>query len=149
VTAGKYYTQMFRYSAGQGTFSADKLDASTPNATLSGPPGAMHLQATLPAGTLDLNLGAQGPALYNDGTGLVPFLAGSTHYYSLPRVSTTGTLVETAHVTPWQVTRGSTTSGATGTAETPMFSGPTVAQRGGALRPGKTDTLVMMAGCFF
>jgi predicted secreted hydrolase len=97
VTAGKYYTQTFRYSASQGTFSTTTLDASTPNATLSGPLNAMHLKATMPAGTIDLTLDAHGPALYNLGTGLIPFLGGSSYFYALPDDSTTGTLVENGH----------------------------------------------------
>jgi predicted secreted hydrolase len=42
--------------------------------------------------------------LYNNGTGLFPFLNGSSYYYSLPNVQTSGTL-----------TLGGTTSEVTGT----------------------------------
>ena len=94
VTTGQYFDQSFVYSPSQGTFSATTLDESTPNASLSGPLNAMHLQATMPSGTIDLTLDAKGPALYNGGTGLVPFITGSSYYYSLPTLATTGTIVE-------------------------------------------------------
>ncbi|HTU74370.1 MAG TPA: lipocalin-like domain-containing protein [Trebonia sp.] len=94
VTTGQYVSQVFQYDPGQGTFSSAALDESTPNATLSGPLNAMRLQASMPAGSVDLTLDARGPAIYNGGNGLIPFLAGSSYYYSLPTVSTTGTLVE-------------------------------------------------------
>jgi predicted secreted hydrolase len=94
VTTGKYYTKSFLYSPSQGKFSATTLDESTPNASLSGPLNDMHLRATLPEGTIDLTLDAKGPVLYNNGTGLIPFLTGSSYYYSLPTLATTGTLTE-------------------------------------------------------
>lgn len=97
VTTGRFYTKTFGYAPGQGTFSASTLDASTPNATLSGPLDAMRLRASLPAGSIDLTLDAKGPALYNDGSGLVPFLGGTTRYYSLPDLATTGTITENGH----------------------------------------------------
>jgi predicted secreted hydrolase len=97
VTTGKYFSHVFRYNPGQGNFSAAGLDESTPDATLSGPLDAMRLQATMPAGSVDLTLDARGPALYNGGNGFIPFLAGSSYYYSLPTISTTGTLVENGH----------------------------------------------------
>jgi predicted secreted hydrolase len=52
----------------------------------------MHLTATLPEGSLDLQLNAEGPVLYDNGTGLFPLLGGSSYYYSLPNVKTSGTL---------------------------------------------------------
>jgi predicted secreted hydrolase len=62
----------------------------------------MHLTAELPEGTLDLTLSAKGPVLYPDGNGLMPFLGGSSYYYSLPDLATSGTLTENGasyHVT--------------------------------------------------
>jgi predicted secreted hydrolase len=53
----------------------------------------MRLQAAMPEGSLNLTLDASGPAIFNGGNGLIPFLAGSSYYYSLPSVATTGTLV--------------------------------------------------------
>jgi CrtC N-terminal lipocalin domain len=97
VTTGRYLSQVFEYKPGQGTFSSTRLDESTPNATLWGPLNAMRLQASMPAGSIDLTLDAQGPAIYNGGNGLIPFLAGSSYYYSLTTVSTTGTIVEKGH----------------------------------------------------
>lgn len=94
LTTGKYFSQSFLYSPSQGKFSATTLNESTPNASLSGPLNAMHLQATMPSGTINLTLDAKGPALYNGGTGLVPFLSSSSYYYSLPALATTGTIVE-------------------------------------------------------
>lgn len=94
ITTGKYYTQSYLYAPSQGKFSPATLDESTPNASLSGPLDDMHLHATFPSGTINLTLDAKGPVLYNGGTGLIPFLTGSSHYYSLPTLSTKGTLVE-------------------------------------------------------
>jgi predicted secreted hydrolase len=91
-TTGKYYTQSERYSPDQTSFSTTELDVRTPHATLSGPMDAMRLHATLPVGEIDLLLSAQGPAMYNNGTGLIPFLDGTSYYYSLPSVATQGTL---------------------------------------------------------
>ncbi len=104
ITAGKYYTQSVTYKAGQFSVSDAELDVRMPDATLSGPVNDMHLTATLPQGRLDLQLNAEGPVLYNNGTGLFPFLNGSSYYYSVPNVQTSGTL-----------TLGSTTSKVTGT----------------------------------
>jgi predicted secreted hydrolase len=92
VAAGKYYTQQVAYKAGEFSVSTTKLDVRMPNATLTGTMDAMHLTATLPAGSLDLQLSARGPAMYGNGTGLFPFLAGSSYYYSLPDLQTSGTL---------------------------------------------------------
>jgi predicted secreted hydrolase len=87
VTAGKYST---------------KLDVRMPNATLSGTLNDMHITATLPQGSLDLRLSAKGAAMYGNGTGLFPFLGGSSYYYSLPNLETSGSLTlngETGKVT--------------------------------------------------
>ncbi|MEA2590031.1 MAG: hypothetical protein QOH66_2958 [Actinomycetota bacterium] len=92
VTAGKYYSQRVAYKAGEFSLSSTELDVRMPNATLSGPMNAMHLTATLPEGSLDLQLSARGPAMYGNGTGLFPFLAGYSYYYSLPDLQTSGTL---------------------------------------------------------
>jgi predicted secreted hydrolase len=102
VTAGKYYTQQVAYLPGQFSVSATKLDVRMPDATLAGPMNAMHLIATLPQGRVDLKLNAKGPVLYDNATGLFPFLKGSS-YYSLPNLQTTRTL-----------TMGSKTSKVTG-----------------------------------
>src|SRR5207302_7197825 len=68
------------------------------------PRNGMHLKADLPhgMGTLDLSLDAVGPTLYDNGTGLFPFLGGTSYYYSLPNLRTAGTLTvngQTQHVT--------------------------------------------------
>jgi predicted secreted hydrolase len=91
-TTGEYYTQSRSYSPDQTSFSTTQLDVRVPSATLSGPMDAMHLHATLPAGEIDLTLSAQGPVLYNNGTGLMPFLGGTSYYYSLPSLASQGTL---------------------------------------------------------
>lgn len=91
-TAGQYYTQSEGYSSDQTSFSTTALDVRTPSASLSGPMDAMHLHATLPDGEIDLTLRARGPVLYNNGTGLVPFLDGTSYYYSLPSLASQGTL---------------------------------------------------------
>lgn len=70
------------------------IDVRTPDGTLTGPVEAMHLTAKLPGaeGSIDVTLRPRGPVLYNNGTGLVPFLGGATYYYSMPQVDTAGTL---------------------------------------------------------
>jgi predicted secreted hydrolase len=92
VTAGKYYTQQVAYTPGQFGVSTAQLDVRMPAATLAGRMNAMHLTATLPQARLDLKLNAKGPVLYDNGTGLFPFLKGSSYYYSLPNLQTSGTL---------------------------------------------------------
>jgi predicted secreted hydrolase len=92
VTAGKYYSQVSSFKAGQFSVSATDLDVRMPDAILSGTMDAMHLTASLPEGSLDLRLSATGPVMYNGGTGLIPFLGSSTYYYSLPDLQTSGTL---------------------------------------------------------
>jgi predicted secreted hydrolase len=92
ITAAKYYIQETLYKPSQLSLSATKLDVCAPNVTLSGPMNAMHLTATLPAGSLDLQLNAQRRVLYNNGTGLFPFLGGTSYYYSLPNLRSSGTL---------------------------------------------------------
>jgi predicted secreted hydrolase len=102
VTTGQYYTKTTDFTPAQGRFSTTSLDESLPTASLSGPPNAMHLTAELPQGMLDLTLDAKGPALYDDGNGLMPFLGASSYHYALPDLATTGTLTENG--TAYQVT---------------------------------------------
>lgn len=94
VTSGRYASQQTQYGSGQFSVSATALDVRMPDASLSGPPDGMHLTADLPdqVGTLDLTLRAAGPAIYDNGTGLFPFLGGTSYYYSLPDLRTSGTL---------------------------------------------------------
>jgi predicted secreted hydrolase len=99
-TTGAYYTQSQDYSPDQTSFSTTALDVRAPSATLSGPMDAMHLHATLPVGEINLTLSAQGPAMYNNGTGLMPFLGGTSYYYSLPSLASQGTLTENKHTYP-------------------------------------------------
>jgi predicted secreted hydrolase len=93
-TTGQYFTNTSVYTPAQTSFSSTSLDAVEPTATLTGPMNAMHLTATMPSGSINLTLDALGPALYSDGTGLMPFLGGSSYYYSLPDVASAGTIVE-------------------------------------------------------
>ena len=97
TTTGAYYSKSYFYSPDQTSFSTTALDVRTPSATLSGPMDAMHLHARLPVGDIDLTLSARGPVLYNNGTGLIPFLAGTSYYYSLPRLASQGTLTVNNH----------------------------------------------------
>jgi predicted secreted hydrolase len=99
-TTGAYYTQSQSYSPDQTSFSATALDVRTPSATLSGPMDAMRLHARLPAGEINLTLSARGPVLYNNGTGLMPFLGGTSYYYSLPSLASQGTLEVNDHTYP-------------------------------------------------
>lgn len=99
-TTGAYYTQSQFYPPDQTSFSTTALDVRTPSAALSGPMDAMDLHASLPAGEINLTLSARGPALYNNGTGLMPFLGGTSYYYSLPSLASHGTLTENDHTYP-------------------------------------------------
>jgi predicted secreted hydrolase len=99
-TTGAYYSQSQFYPADQTSFSTTALDVRTPSATLSGPMDAMRLHATLPAGEINLTLSARGPVLYTNGTGLMPFLGGTSYYYSLPSLASQGTLTENGHTYP-------------------------------------------------
>lgn len=96
-TTGAYYTYSPVYSPDQGSFSTTELNVREPSATLSGPMDAMQLHATMPDGDIKLTLSARGPALYNNGTGLLPFLGGSTYYYALPSLASQGTLTVKGH----------------------------------------------------
>jgi predicted secreted hydrolase len=103
VTSDTYASQQNVYTTGQFSVSSSTLDVRLPDASLSGPLDDMHLKADLPhgMGALDLTLDAVGPALYDNGTGLFPFLGGTSFYYSLPELRTAGTLTvngKTQHV---------------------------------------------------
>ena len=92
--SGEYISQQTDFKPDQVTASTSKLNVRLPNASLTGPLNAMHLKADLPdgRGALDLTLKAVGPAMYNNGTGLFPFLDDTSYYYSLPNLQTSGTL---------------------------------------------------------
>jgi predicted secreted hydrolase len=94
VTGGAYDSEVTLSPAGTFSASTTTLDVRMPKASLSGPIDDMHLKADLPhgRGTIDFTLSAVGPSLYNNGTGLFPFLGGTSYYYSLPNLRTTGTL---------------------------------------------------------
>jgi len=92
VTAGTYYSQQVVNPAGPFSVSSQQLDVRFPDATLSGPMNAMRLTARIPQGRIDLTLDATGPVMYDNGTGLFPFLGGSGCYYSLPHLRSSGTL---------------------------------------------------------
>jgi predicted secreted hydrolase len=92
VTAGTYYSQQVVSPPGTFSVSSQHLDVRLADATLSGPMNAMRLTATIPQGRIDLTLNAVGPVMYNNGTGLFPFLGGSSYYYSLPHLRSSGTL---------------------------------------------------------
>ncbi len=95
--AGTHRGLVERYEPDQATFSTDELDVRTPNATLAGPMQAMRLTASLPDAHIELLLRHTGPALYPGGTGLIPFADGFSYYYSLPSLTTRGTLTIDAH----------------------------------------------------
>lgn len=101
VTAGTFTSHQYVNAPGDVNASTTELNVRTPDGTLSGPMNAMHLTARLPGteGTIDVTLNARGPVLYNNGTGLFPFLGGASYYYSLPDVQTTGTLTLAGHTT--------------------------------------------------
>ncbi|WP_221174679.1 carotenoid 1,2-hydratase [Streptomyces sp. ID38640] len=92
VTAGKHYAHTSRFDAGDFSVSSKELDVRMPDARLTGTMDAMHLTAKLPEGSLDLRLSAKGHVMYPGGNGLIPFAGGSSYYYSLPNLKTSGTL---------------------------------------------------------
>ena len=94
VTSGKFASHQYVYASDQISTSTTSLDVRMPNASLAGPLDNMQLAADLPngMGTLRLRLKAVGPTMYNNGTGLFPFLGGTSYYYSLPWLQTAGTL---------------------------------------------------------
>ena len=94
VSSRKYVSRQYLYTANQISISTTALDVRMPNASLAGPLDNMQLTADLPngMGTLHLRLKAVGPAMYNNGTGLLPFFGGMSYYYSLPWLQTAGTL---------------------------------------------------------
>jgi predicted secreted hydrolase len=94
VSSRTYASHQYLYAPNQISISTTALSVRMPDASLSGPLNDMHLTAELPnrAGTLHLRLRAVGPTLYANGTGLFPFLGGTSYYYSLPSLQTTGTL---------------------------------------------------------
>jgi predicted secreted hydrolase len=96
MTEGTFDSEVTRFPAGTFSTSSTTLDVRMPNASLSGPINNMHLKADLPhdGGTIDLTLNAVGPSIYDNGTGLFPFLGGTSYYYSLPNLRTTGTLTQ-------------------------------------------------------
>ncbi|MEA2212088.1 MAG: hypothetical protein QOF83_2036, partial [Solirubrobacteraceae bacterium] len=102
LRSGRYVSHQYFYSANQISVSSTALDVRMPAASLSGPLTNMHLTADLPQGMgrLRLTLKAVGPTLYDNGTGLFPFLGGSSYYYSLPHVQTAGTLTLGGKSTP-------------------------------------------------
>lgn len=93
-TTGRYYTKTAAFTTAQTSFSATSLSETEPAASLRGPMHDMRLTATMPTGSIDLTLDARGPALYPDGGGLMPFLGGSSYYYSLTHIATSGTITE-------------------------------------------------------
>lgn len=102
VTTGRYVSQVTAYQPGQFSVSSARLDVRMPDGYLSGPTSDMVLTAAMPHGSLQLHLAAHGPVLYANGTGLFPFLGGTSYYYSLPDLATSGTLTldgKTARVT--------------------------------------------------
>lgn len=122
-TTGAYYTQSRSYPPDQTSFSTTALDVRTPSATLSGPMDAMHLHATLPAGEINLTLSAQGPALYDNGTGLLPFLGARATTIRCPAWRRRERLPRTTRPTRWPASRGWTASGGAGTGA-PCRNGP-------------------------
>jgi len=77
---------------GRGHPPYDLVAICSIQTTLSGPMDAMQLHATPPAGEINLTLSTWGPVMYNNGTGPMPFLDGTSYYYSLPTLAPQGTL---------------------------------------------------------
>ena len=93
VTAGRYFSQQTVARPGNFSVSSHELDVRLPTASLSGPMSDMRLNAKMPHGQIKLVLDAEGPAMYSNGTGLFPFLGGTSYYYSLPHLRSSGTLI--------------------------------------------------------
>ena len=93
-TTRQYIGKFAHVAQSEVSVSSTQLDVRLPDGTLSGSMNDMHLTAQLGQGrgSLDLHLHPRGPVMYDNGTGLFPFLGGSSYYYSLPNEQTTGTL---------------------------------------------------------
>lgn len=91
-TTGRYYQHVAAFRPSQASASTTGLNVRMPTGRLSGRIDDMTLAGSLPAGGLSLHLRDTGPTLYPGGTGLIPFLGGTTYYYSLPNLATRGTL---------------------------------------------------------
>lgn len=86
---------------GAVTLSADSLDIRTPILVMRGDLDGMEISGSTDAASIQLTLRRDEPVLYNGGSGLFPFLGGTTGQYSLPGLTTSGTI--TADGTTYEV----------------------------------------------
>ncbi|MFI0821983.1 lipocalin-like domain-containing protein [Streptomyces sp. NPDC021098] len=87
------------------TLATSILDIRTPILDIRGDLDAIAITGATDTGSLQLTLRRDEPVLYNGGSGLFPFFGGTTGQYSLPGLTTSGTL--TADGTTYEV-RGRT-----------------------------------------
>ncbi|MFF3505365.1 lipocalin-like domain-containing protein [Streptomyces sp. NPDC003247] len=74
------------------TLSTDRLDIRTPLLTMHGNLEHLELTGATDTASLRLTLHRETPVLYSGGSGIFPFLDGTTGQYALPGLTTTGTL---------------------------------------------------------
>ena len=68
------------------------VDIRTPFLSWSGDVTAMALRATVPGGEINVSVRPEGPALFNNGTGLFRWFNVDTYQFALPNMATSGTL---------------------------------------------------------
>lgn len=90
---GNRFLQGVRYAfPASASLSTSSLATRIGADSLSGPPGNMHLRASLSGGAIDLRLSSRRAPMYVGGRGYIPFGNGYTYYYSLTDLRSTGSL---------------------------------------------------------
>ncbi|GAB2785321.1 hypothetical protein GCM10027091_18000 [Streptomyces daliensis] len=74
------------------TLASERLDIRTPILHIQGELTGMVIAGATDTGSLQLALRRDEPVLYNGGSGLFPFFGGTTGQYSLPGLTTSGTV---------------------------------------------------------
>lgn len=99
-TGRRFYHHIQYHFPGSGTLATGKMDVRVHPVALAGPPDAIHLTATLPAGALHLTLRSRRPAMAVGGRGYLRFGNGFTYYYSLTDLAGSGTVHLHGHTYP-------------------------------------------------
>ena len=100
VTGNRHYQKVSVFPISSLSASSRTLSVRLPTASLSGPMNHMSATARLPGGQINMTLSSTGPPLYLNGSGKLPFAGGMSFYYSLPTLTTTGTLRVAGHTYP-------------------------------------------------
>jgi hypothetical protein len=92
VTAGWHKVYDTEVAKDAYTWSTSGLNIQTPDLSWTGNERKMSVKATMPWGSLDFVLEAQGPDMKFAGTGYYPMFGYPSHEFALPSMQTTGTL---------------------------------------------------------